>query len=149
MASSSLSCAYAAGTRHAPGGLVMPRKGYKKPPSEARNIPINVRLSPHEKNHLDQCVAASDVNGTADFLRLLIAGHEIKPRRPNTYASLLDEVARLNRKLASIDNNMNQFAKSANIGKIVSEIHFNDMRQSHQQLKSEAAEVLHKLATRR
>lgn len=127
----------------------MPRKGYKKPPHEARTIPVNVRLSPQEKQHLETCVEASDVTGTADFIRLLIAGHEIKPRRPNTYASLLDEVARLNRKLASIDNNMNQFARSANIGKIVSEIHFDEMRRHHQQLKSAAAEVLHKLATRR
>ena len=127
----------------------MPRKGYKKPAHEARSIPINVRLSPQEKNHLDQCVQASDVTGVADFIRALIAGHEIKQRRPNSYANLVDEVARLNRKLASIDNNMNQFAKSANIGKIVSEIHFNDLQQAHQSLKAEASALLSKLATRR
>ena len=127
----------------------MPRKGYRKPAHEARSIPLHVRLSPQEKAHLDHCVDASDVSGAADFVRLLIAGHEIKPRRPNTYSALLDEVARLNRKLASIDNNMNQFARSANVGKIVSEIHFDHMRKEHQALRSFAALLLQKLATRR
>lgn len=127
----------------------MPRKGYRKPIQEARNISVNVRLSQQEKDHLAECVNASDVTGTADYIRLLISGHEIKPRKPNTYANLIDELARLNRKLASIDNNMNQFARSANIGKIVSAIHFDGMRQQHLELRSEAAALLQKLATRR
>ena len=127
----------------------MPRKGYKKPPDEARTIPVNVRLSPHEKKHLDACVDASDVYGVADFLRRLIMGFEIKPRPPNTHAMLVDEIARLNRRLASIDNNMNQFAKSANIGRIVSEISFQRELKEHRELKLLAAELLTKVAARR
>jgi len=94
----------------------MPRKGYRKPACEARTIPVNVRLSPREKDHLLKCVEESDVTGVADFLRLLIMGFEIKRRPTQTRARMIDELASLNRRLASIDNNMNQLARLANSG---------------------------------
>lgn len=127
----------------------MPRRGYKKPAHEARTIPVNVRLTPHEKKQLDAQVEASDVTGAADFIRLRIAGVEIKSRRSNGYAKLVDELARLNRRIASIDNNMNQLARMANSGHRVSEIHLQETINEHRQLKVLAADVLQRIAARR
>ncbi len=127
----------------------MPRKGYRKPAGEARTIPVNVRLTPQEKAHLLECVEVSDVSGIADFIRLLILGHEIKRRPANTYAKLVDELARLNRKLASIDNNMNQLARTGNAGRVVSEIQLNQTLDEHRTLKAMAVELLQRVAARR
>lgn len=127
----------------------MPRKGYRKPAYEARTIPVNTRLTPLEKDHLLECVEQSNVDGIADYLRQLIMGHEIKRRPPNSYAKLIDQLATLNRKLASIDNNMNQLARMANSGARVSEIHLQHTLDQHKQLKALAASVLQQMAARR
>lgn len=127
----------------------MPRKGYRKPACEARTIPVNVRLAPREKEHLLKCVEESDVTGVADFLRLLIMGFEIKRRPPQARVRMIDELATLNRKLASIDNNMNQLARMANSGARVSEIHLQHTLDSHRELKALAMHVLQQVAERR
>lgn len=127
----------------------MPRKGYRKPAHEARSIVVNVRLTPQEKNHLQACMTASEVHGMADLIRDLIMGVEIKPRRPNSYAKLIDELARLNRKLASLDNNMNQLARTANSGRIVAESDLATSLTEHQALRGLATDLLNQLAARR
>lgn len=127
----------------------MPRKGYRKPRHEARTIPVNVRLTPREKDHLLRCVEASEVHGMADFIRALIMAFEVKPRRPQTYAKLVDELARLNRKLARIDNNMNQLARAGNRGLPVSTIELHETLDEHRALKGLARQVLEQVALRR
>lgn len=126
----------------------MPRKGYRKPAHTARTVPVNVRLTPQEKTHLLACVEASEVDGIASFLRALILDFEIKPRRPNSYAKLVYELSQLNRKLASIDNNMNQLARKANTGRIVSDIDLRRELENHRQIKHVAQDVLAKVAMR-
>ena len=127
----------------------MPRKGYRKPAHEARTIPVNVRLTPQEKNHLDTCVEASSVYGTADYLRHLIMGVEIKPRRISQSARLVDELARLNRKLASIDNNMNQLAHRANSSGIISEDEILRALGEQRDVRTLPADILTQIAGRR
>ena len=127
----------------------MPRKGYRKPESEARKLLVHTRLTPLEKQHLEKSVAESDVLGVADFIRQLIMGHEIKRRPSNSRTKLIDGLATLNRKLASIDNNMNQIARIANSGGRVSEIHLQRTLDQHKELKALAASVLQQIAERR
>ena len=127
----------------------MPRKGYRKPASEARKLLVHTRLTPLEKKHLELSVAQSDVLGTADYIRQLIMGHEIKRRPSNSRSKLIDGLATLNRKLASIDNNMNQIARVANSGGRVSEIHLQQTLDEHKELKALAASVLQQIAERR
>lgn len=126
----------------------MPRRGYRKPAAEARSITIRTYLTPLEKNQLIQNVQRSDVLGVAEYIRELILGHEIKRRPPNSRAKLIDGLATLNRKLASIDNNMNQLARIANSGGRVSEIHLQQTLDEHKRLKALAAEVLQQIAGR-
>ena len=127
----------------------MPRKGYRKPENEARKLLVHTRLTPLEKKHLERGVAESDVVGVADFIRHLIMGHEIKPRPSNSRSKLIDGLATLNRKLASIDNNMNQLARIANSGGRVSEIHLQQTLDQHRELKALAASVLQQIAERK
>lgn len=126
----------------------MPRKGYRKPADEARSIPVKVCLTPQEKSHLLKCVEASEVHGMADFIRKVVMGFAIKPRRPHTYDKLVNELAVLNRRLASIDNNMNQFAKTANMGLIISEHHFTQELAEHRDVKAQARAILEQVAMR-
>ena len=127
----------------------MPRKGYRKPESEARKHLVHTRLTPLEKLHLERSVSESDVVGVADYIRRLIMGHEVKRRPPNSNAKLIDGLATLNRKLASIDNNMNQLARVANSGGRVSEIHLQRTLEEHKKLKALAASVLQQISERR
>lgn len=127
----------------------MPRKGYRKPAAEARTISVNVRLTPHEKSALMQHVEASDVSGIADFIRHLISGAEIKRRPQHAYAKLIDQLAMLNRKLASIDNNLNQLARIANSGGRVAEIDLQQALDHHKALKALAASALQQVVQRR
>lgn len=74
-----------------------------------RNHALILRLNGEELKHLkdlkDQVVASGLTTQT--FLRLLIAGQKIKPRRPEVFIDLLHE-------LSAIGNNINQIARVAN-----------------------------------
>tara|TARA_B100000749_G_scaffold267409_1_gene244302 strand:- start:238 stop:621 length:384 start_codon:yes stop_codon:yes gene_type:complete len=126
----------------------MPKKGYRKPEAEARTLRVHTSLTPSEKRHLDQCVDASHVTGRSDYIRLLILGKDVPKRTSASKAKLIDELARLNRKLASLDNNINQIAKTRNTGLPVSQIHFDEALNDHRKLKYWAAEVLKKVVTK-
>lgn len=71
-----------------------------------RNISVLVRLNQTEHEYLRRQVAASGVSQEA-YLRMLIAGYEVKPRPPEEYVQLLREVS-------AIGNNINQIARVAN-----------------------------------
>lgn len=127
----------------------MPRSGYRKPADEARSYSIKVRLNPAEKSHLEKCVAASDVTGNADFVRRRIMGFEIKRPPSDAKLRVIDELAALNRKLSSIDNNMNQLAKAANSGNPYPIKVVLDQLHHLKKLRELAAHKLNELATRR
>ena len=67
-----------------------------------RNHALTLRLNDEELKHLKDQVVASGLT-TQTFLRLLIAGQKIKPRRPEVFIDLLHE-------LSAISNNINQIA---------------------------------------
>lgn len=71
-----------------------------------RSISVLVRLNQTEHEYLRRQVTASGLSQEA-YLRMLIAGCEIKPKPPEEYAQLLREVS-------AIGNNINQIAKVAN-----------------------------------
>ena len=71
-----------------------------------RNHALTLRLNDEELKHLKDQVIASGLT-TQTFLRLLIAGQKIKPRRPEVFIDLLHE-------LSAISNNINQIALVAN-----------------------------------
>ena len=73
-----------------------------------RNHALTLRLNDEELKHLKDQVVASGLT-TQTFLRLLIAGQKIKPRRPEVFIDLLHE-------LSAIGNNINQIARSVNAG---------------------------------
>lgn len=78
-----------------------------------RNHALTLRLSDEELKHLKDQVVASGLT-TQTFLRLLIAGQKIKPRRPEVFIDLLHE-------LSAIGNNINQIAHWANAQKSIHE----------------------------
>ena len=67
-----------------------------------RNHALTLRLNDEELKHLKDQVVASGLT-TQTFLRLLIVGQKIKPRRPEVFIDLLHE-------LSAIGNNINQIA---------------------------------------
>lgn len=71
-----------------------------------RNHALTLRLNDEELKHLKDQVVASGLT-TQTFLRLLIVGQKIKPRRPEVFIDLLHE-------LSAIGNNINQIARVAN-----------------------------------
>ena len=71
-----------------------------------RNHALTLRLNDEDLKHLKDQVVASGLT-TQTFLRLLIAGQKIKPRRPEVFIDLLHE-------LSAIGNNINQLAAKAN-----------------------------------
>ena len=71
-----------------------------------RNHALTLRLNDEELKHLKDQVVASGLT-TQTFLRLLIAGQKIKPRRPEVFIDLLHE-------LSAIGNNINQIARVVN-----------------------------------
>lgn len=56
-----------------------------------RNHALTLRLNDEELKHLKDQVVASGLT-TQTFLRLLIAGQKIKPRRPEVFIDLLHEL---------------------------------------------------------
>ena len=71
-----------------------------------RNVRVVLQLSKAEAEHLDDLVVTSGLNRSV-VLRKLIAGKDIKPRRPAEYVQVI-------RELNAIGNNLNQIARSAN-----------------------------------
>ena len=71
-----------------------------------RNHALTLRLNDEELKHLKDQVVASGLT-TQTFLRLLIVGQKIKPRRPEVFIDLLHE-------LSAIGNNINQIARVVN-----------------------------------
>ena len=57
-----------------------------------RNHALTLRLNDEELKHLKDQVVASGLT-TQTFLRLLIAGQKIKPRRPEVFIDLLHELS--------------------------------------------------------
>lgn len=71
-----------------------------------KNHALTLRLNDEELKQLKDQVVASGLT-TQTFLRLLIAGQKIKPRRSEVFIDLLHE-------LSAIGNNINQIARVAN-----------------------------------
>ena len=92
-----------------PGGLLMPQRGYRKPEDDALAVNLRTRLTPAMKAHLQDCVAASNVNSEADYIRRLIMGQPIRSRASPDRAELIRELNR-------IGTNINQIAHAANQG---------------------------------
>ena len=71
-----------------------------------RNRHISVWMNEREYQHL-KAQAQSAGLGMDPFIRNLVAGVQLRPRPPDTYAALL-------RELRAIGNNVNQLAHQAN-----------------------------------
>ena len=71
-----------------------------------RNRHVSVWMDEQEYRHLKKQADRAGL-GIDPFIRSLVAGMEIKPRPPDTYAALL-------RELSAIGNNVNQLAYWAN-----------------------------------
>ena len=74
-----------------------------------RNRHVSVWMNEQEYRHLKKQADRAGL-GIDPFIRSLVAGMEIKPRPPDTYAALL-------RELSAIGNNINQIAYWANARK--------------------------------
>ena len=74
--------------------------------TRTRNRHISVWLTDAELAHLRKQAAAAGL-GIDPFLRSLILGVQLRPRPPDTYATLL-------RELSAIGNNINQIARTVN-----------------------------------
>ena len=71
-----------------------------------RNHALILRLNDAEWGCLKQLVKSTDYT-TQTFLRKMILGEEVKPKRPEQFRDLLYE-------LSAIGNNINQIARVAN-----------------------------------
>jgi len=74
-----------------------------------RNRHVSVWVNEQEYRHLKKQAELAGL-GIDPFIRTLIAGVQIRPRPPDTYAALL-------RELSAIGNNVNQIAYWANATK--------------------------------
>ena len=83
-----------------------------------RNLHISVWMNEQEYRHLKKQAELAGL-GTDPFIRSLVAGVQIRPRPPDTYAALL-------RELSAIGNNVNQIAYWANARKGVTEDEIKD-----------------------
>ena len=84
-----------------------------------RNRHVSVWMNEQEYRHLKVQAEKAGL-GIDPFIRTLIAGVQLRPRPPDTYAALL-------RELSAIGNNANQIAYWANAQKSISEA---DIRQA-------------------
>lgn len=75
-------------------------------PTRTRNRHVSVWLTDAELAHLRKQATAAGL-GIDPFLRSLILGVQLRPRPPDTYATLL-------RELSAIGNNINQLSVKAN-----------------------------------
>ena len=83
-----------------------------------RNLHISVWMNEQEYRHLKKQAELAGL-GIDPFIRSLVAGVQIHPRPPDTYAALL-------RELSAIGNNVNQIAYWANARKGVTETEIKD-----------------------
>lgn len=74
-----------------------------------RNRHVSVWLTDREHAHLKEQARRAGL-GIDPFVRTLIAGVQLRPRPPDTYAALL-------RELSAIGNNINQIARNTNTKK--------------------------------
>lgn len=74
-----------------------------------RNRHVSVWMNEQEYRHLKKQAELAGL-GMDPFIRTLIAGVQMRPRPPDTYAALL-------RELSAIGNNVNQIAHLANARK--------------------------------
>ena len=77
-----------------------------------RNRHVSVWMNEAEYRHLKAQAEIAGL-GVDPFIRMLVAGVQLRPRPPDTYAALL-------RELSAIGNNVNQIAHWANARKDVS-----------------------------
>lgn len=84
-----------------------------------RNRHVSVWMNEREYRHLKVQAEKAGL-GIDPFIRTLVAGVQLRPRPPDTYAALL-------RELSAIGNNANQIAYWANAQKSISEA---DIRQA-------------------
>ena len=78
-----------------------------------RNRHVSVWMNEQEYRHLKKQAELAGL-GIDPFIRSLVAGMQIRPRPPDTYAALL-------RELSAIGNNVNQIAYWANARKGITE----------------------------
>ena len=78
-----------------------------------RNLHVSVWMNEQEYRHLKKQAELAGL-GIDPFIRSLVAGVQIRPRPPDTYAALL-------RELSAIGNNVNQIAYWANARKGITE----------------------------
>ena len=78
-----------------------------------RNRHVSVWMNEQEYRHLKKQAELSGL-GIDPFIRSLVAGMQIRPRPPDTYAALL-------RELSAIGNNVNQIAYWANARRGITE----------------------------
>ena len=83
-----------------------------------RNLHISVWMNEQEYRHLKKQAELAGL-GIDPFIRSLVAGVQIRPRPPDTYAALL-------RELSAIGNNVNQIAYWTNARKGVTEDEIKD-----------------------
>ena len=78
-----------------------------------RNRHVSVWMNEQEYRHLKKQAELAGL-GIDPFIRSLVAGIQIRPRPPDTYAALL-------RELSAIGNNVNQIAYWANARRGITE----------------------------
>ena len=78
-----------------------------------RNLHVSVWMNEQEYRHLKKQAELAGL-GIDPFIRSLVAGVQIRPRPPDTYAALL-------RELSAIGNNVNQIAYWANARRGITE----------------------------
>ena len=83
-----------------------------------RNRHISVWMNETEYRHLKRQAELAGM-GIDPFIRTLVAGVQLRPRPPDTYAALL-------RELSAIGNNVNQIAYWANARKGIAESEIKD-----------------------
>ena len=91
-----------------------------------KNHALTLRLIDEELKQLKDQVVASGLT-TQTFLRLLIAGQKIKPRRPEVFIDLLHE-------LSAIGNNINQIARAANICGYVRQSDLDEIKETQSRI---------------
>ena len=83
-----------------------------------RNRHVSVWMNEQEYRHLKKQAELAGL-GIDPFIRSLVAGMQIRPRPPDTYAALL-------RELSAIGNNVNQIAYWANARKGITDSEIKD-----------------------
>lgn len=83
-----------------------------------RNRHVSVWMNEQEYRHLKKQAERAGL-GIDPFIRSLVAGVQLRPRPPDTYAALL-------RELSAIGNNVNQIAFWANARKGITEVEIKD-----------------------